>query len=404
MKVLDAFGRPMLPPSRKSTIDLTQHRSVLWPTTQSGVAINERTALEVSTVLAIVRRIATDIAKLGCGVVLRTPDGHTIPQPRHRMHRVIARRPNRWQTAFEFKEMMTAHAVLHGDAVAIKQTVGGEVDELVPLVPGQFRVEQLPDWTLVYHVQGPHGTPVATLPASRVFHLKNTTWNGYSGLNLSRAAREAIGLAAALEGSHAQLQKNGAKPLGVLTSDQTLDDEQIDRIVSGWREATTAGRAYSTPLLDGGLKFMPVSLDAEKAQTVPSRKHQIIEICAAFGMLPAVLGVDDKTNAFASVESMFQAYTDQVIWPWSERWRQRLDLDCLDGEGDLEVHFDLSQMRKASAKDQAEADVKLVTNGLRTRNELRARDGLPPIDGGDKPMRPVNMAVEGEDQDEDQTD
>ncbi|MBC7282562.1 phage portal protein [Hoeflea sp.] len=389
MGIFDLFRSK--PPEQKSTINLDNWRFALWPGTGSGVVVNEATALEVSTVIAIVRRISSDVAKLQIKVVERTANGERRPRPDVPLNRVLSRRPNRWQTSFEFREMMTAHAVLHGDAVAIKQTVRGQVDELIPLVPGQFSIRQEKGWILEYDLMGPRGEVMGTYRQDQVFHLRNMSWNGYRGLNLSRNAREAIGLSAALENNQSTQMRNGAKPQGILTTESNLTEEQIDRVAQGWKAATSKGNAYSTPLLDAGLKFMPVSLNSVDSQLLETRKHQVTEICAAFGMIPAVLGIDDKTQAFASVEAMMQAYVDQVIWPWAERWQQRLDRDCLDADGPLEIMMDMSQMRKASAKDQAEADVKLVTNGLRTPNELRARDGLPPIEGGDTPMRPANM-------------
>lgn len=392
MGMLDFLRGARAPAEKRSTINVSDWRLHLWPSTASGVPMNEWAALEIATVLAIVRRIATDMAKLDVQVVERTESGRLEQRPMDPLHRLLARRPNRWQTSFEFREMMTAHAVLHGDAVAYKQMVGNRVEELIPLVPGQFAIRQAVNWRLEYDIYGPNGEIMRTVGQSAVLHLRNTTWNGYSGLNLSKVARHALGLSVALERNQSAAMKNGARPHGILTTDHPLSDEQVDRIAKGWKEATTEGNAYSTPLLDAGLKFEPVSLNAVDSQLIETRKHQIIEICAAFGMIPAVLGIDDKTQAFASVEALMQAYVDQVIWPWARRWMERLDRDCLDGEGPLEVRFDLSQMRKASTKDQAEADVKLVTSGLRTVNELRERDGLPPVAGGDVPMFPLNMA------------
>lgn len=400
--LLSIFARRK-PAQLRSTIDLAKWRGMLWPAVNSGVQVNEITALEVSTVLAIVRRISADMAKLDIKVIERDKMGKATPRPDHPLQRLLSRRPNRWQTSFEFREMMTAHAVLHGDAVAIKRTISGNVDELIPLVPGQFAIRQERHWEIEYDIYGPKGEVMKTLKGADVFHLRNLSWRGYKGLNLSQTSREAIGLSTALERSQALQMRNGARLHGLLTTDSSLTDDQISRIAEGWKRATTDGNAYSTPLLDGGLKFQAMSMSSVDQQMIETRKHQIIEICAAFGMIPAILGIDDKTQAFASVEALMQAYVDQVIWPWARRWQQRLDRDCLDGDGPLEVMVDLSQIRKASTKDQAEADVRLVTNGLRTVNELRARDGLPPLEGGDVPMRPMNM-VSGDQANEDAAD
>jgi phage portal protein BeeE len=54
----------------------------------------------------------------------------------------LARRPNEWQTSFEFRRMLTAHAALCGTGLAIKSKGGNNrVAELLPVMPGQWDVE-----------------------------------------------------------------------------------------------------------------------------------------------------------------------------------------------------------------------------------------------------------------------
>lgn len=389
-----ALARWLMPAERRASFDLSNWPRFLSAPALSGVVVTEETALQVATVLACARRIGADIAKLPVNVMVRTPDGRLDRAPAHPLQRVLARRPNGWQTSYEFRELMTVHALLHGDAVALKETVGGRVDALIPLVPGSFTIRQRADWKLEYDLHAPQGGVHETVGQDRVFHLRGLGWHGYKGLSLTRAAREAIGLAAALEAQQAAQMKNAGKPAGVLRTDHTINTETAENVRRVWQDLTAGPNAYGTPVLDAGFRFEQVSLSAVDAQMIESRKHQILEICAAFGVLPAAIGLDDKTQAFASVEAMMQAHVDQTVWPWARRWQERLDMDCLDGDGPHEIAFDLTEMRKASAKDQAEADVKLVTNGLRTPNELRARDGLPPLPGGNVPMRPANMTQE----------
>lgn len=391
MGLFDIFRRSAAPPEVKTTIDLDNYRFLFWPTTAAGVKIDEATALEVTTVLACVRLLAQDVASLPLGVFQMDEKGRLEPQKGARAWRVLTRRPNRWQTAFEFKEMMTAHMELHGDAVAVKNTIGDEVDELIPLVPGQFTIRQERDWRIFYDVIGPNGEVAMQLPSERVFHLRNLSWNGYKGLNISRKAKEAIGLAAATEAAQGKQLNNGGKPHGLLTTDETLTDEQIDRIVKGWKAATSGANSFSTPLLDNGLKFQPISLNAVDQELIETRKRQVIEICAAFGVVPAVLGLDDKTQAFASVEAMQRWHLTHTLRPRLDRWEQALDRDVLDADGPLFARFDTREMTKATTKERAESYRNLIELGVMTRNEARELEGLPRLEGLDEPLTPLNM-------------
>ena len=52
------------------------------------------------------------------------------------LYKILYRRPNEWQTAFEFREQMMYHAVLTGNAYAFINRDGNDrVTELLPLVP-----------------------------------------------------------------------------------------------------------------------------------------------------------------------------------------------------------------------------------------------------------------------------
>jgi len=111
--------------------------------TVAGVVVTDKTALQVSTVLACVKTIAD-----GCATpdlhVYREMDGGTrqratnIPE-----YRLLSRRPNEWQTSFEWRRQMTIHAALTGAGLSIKvKGLNGRVKELIPVMPGQWDVQR----------------------------------------------------------------------------------------------------------------------------------------------------------------------------------------------------------------------------------------------------------------------
>lgn len=355
----------------------------------AGVAVTEATALQVSTVMACVELISRDVASLP--LLIKEDKGKTSNILRDLPESVmINRKPNPWQTAYEFKEQMTAHAALRGNAYAFKVRSSKGVRELWPLQPNEVTVDRV-NGKIQYTISAYDGQFRGVYGQKDVFHLRGMPWDGLRGLDRLMTAKGSIGLASALEGNQSKQMENGSRPSGILTTDQSLKPDQITRIAQGWRDATSGKNAFRTPVLDGGMKFAGITLNAVDSQLIETRKHQIIEICASFGVLPAVLGVDDKTQAFASVEAMMRWHLRHTLQPWLIRWEQALDRDVLDGLGPFYAQFDTREFEKASTKERAEAYRTLVELGIMTRNEARDLEGLPPIDGGDVPLTPMNM-------------
>lgn len=356
----------------------------------AGVSVTEDTALQVATAMACVELVARDVAALPLHIKRQEGDRSVILNDTPAA-RILGRAPNPWQTAYEFKEQMTAHAVLRGNAYAMKvKTARGETRELWPLRPNECK----PEWVkgeITYTVSAYEGQFSGVFTPEDVFHLRGLSWDGLKGLDRILTARGPLGLSSALEGLQAQQMENGSRPSGILTTEQNLKPEQIMSIAEGWRQATTGKNQYRTPVLDGGFKFLPIIMNASDSQLIETRKHQITEVCAAFGVLPAVLGVDDKTQAFASVEAMMRWHLAHTLRPWLVRWEQSIDRELLDKAGPVFAKFDTREMEKASTKERAESYRTLVELGIMTRNEARDMEGLPPLPGGDDPLMPMNM-------------
>lgn len=361
----------------------------------AGVAVNETTALQVATVLACVELIARDVASLPLHIKRQESDRAKILAD-VKQALMLNKAPNPWQTAYEFKEQMTAHAVLRGNAYAYKvKTSKGETRELWPLQPSECQAEWLRG-EIVYNVSAYDGRFTGRFSQDQIFHLRGLPWDGLSGLDRLATSRNAIGLAAALEGSQSKHMENGSRPSGVLSTEQSLKPEQVKRIAEGWSQATSGKNQYKTPVLDGGFSWQSTALNAIDSQLIETRKHQIIEICAGFSVIPAILGIDDKTQAFASVEAMMRWHLQHTLRPWLIRWEQTIDREVLDQSGPLFAKFDTREFEKASTKERSESYRTLVELGIMTRNEARELEGLPPIEGGDVPLIPMNMQTGNE--------
>lgn len=358
-----------------------------------GEVVSADTAMRVAAVMACVRVIANGCATPQLYVYREKPDGRRELATNIPEFRMLNRRPNEWQTSFEFRRTMTMHAALTGNALAVKVMVGNRVRELIPVVPGSFHIDRTSRYDVVFRCYDEFG-PIGNFTSDQVLHLPGFQWDLIKGMDAVRLAASAIGLSKAAETNQAQLHKNGGRPSGVLTTEQKMSPESIGRLREAWRSFSASER-NGTALLDGGWKYASLAMSGVDGQHLETRRFQIEEVCRAFDVFPIMIGHSDKTATFASSEAFFAAHRVQTMAPWWESWRQRLDEFVLDGSGPLFVEFDTRYMQAGSLADRAQWARTMVEMGIYTRNEIRDEEGKDPLPGLDAPLTPLNMQSGG---------
>lgn len=354
----------------------------------SGVTVNEHTAIDVTAVFCAARVIAEGVAQMPVRVVRDEYDDaqdlHRVKVDRnHWAHKLLSKRPNGWQTSYEFREGMVFNAVLGKGAIAIKNTVAGEVRELLPVPSGSWTIEQLADWSLRIRVDYSDKTH-GYFTSDQVFYLRGPSLDGFQAIPAIRQAREAIGLSQALERQQAKLAGNGGKPSGVLSFDKPLTPEAKEKLRETWQEKFGIGGDGGIAVLDGDAKFQTMTMTSVDAQYIETRRLQIEEIARAFRVQPIMLMQADKAATYASAEQMFRMHVIHTLGPWIERWEQAATRDILGNDDDLRVDLDERNLLRGDFKDQAEYYAKALGSGgspaWMTQNEIREEIGRNPID------------------------
>src|SRR5699024_1174125 len=136
------------------------------------------------------------------------------------------RRPNEWQTSFEWRRMMTLHAALTGSGLSIKvRGDNGRVRELIPVEPGQWDVRKISRYELRYRCWDELGM-IGDFAADDECVRTGLQWSWAKSMNAVVLARAAIGLAMATERSQASMHENGMRPSGTYTVTGSLTEEQ----------------------------------------------------------------------------------------------------------------------------------------------------------------------------------
>lgn len=370
-------------------------RAYYGGTSKAGTEVTVETALKVATVLACCRRIAGGIARLPLKLYQAKPDGTKRVASEHPLHYLLARRPNARMTSYEWRETSMFHALLAKGAYTFVNRVGGEVRELVPLVPSSVMLayDKLGNIT-GYRVRLSGGGERLLRP-DEVMRVPGPSWDGREGLEMITMAREAIGLAIATEDSLASLHRRGVRPSGILTTDGTLQPNTVKRVEDKIAEEHTgSGQSFGVIVLDAGLKYQAMAMTAADAQSMQAREFQVAEIARMFEISPMMIGHPDKSATYASAEAFMQDFVNNTLGPWIERWEQAIERDLLSAkevEQGYFVKLDVRGLLRGDAKTRAEFYKSGILTGWMTRNEAREKEDLDPIDGLNAPLVPLNM-------------
>lgn len=385
------------PFSRKSAACDTQsllNQMLLSAGSKAGVPINHRTALQCTTALSCARVISEGLAQVPFKLHRSLPGGGSEVARDESLHRLLSLRPNEFQTSFEFREMLGLHLVFAGNAYALKtRDRHGRLLELLPLQPNQVAMKR-DGWETRYTVSGENGAQYA-VDAADIWHLRGPSWNGWSGLDGVRLAREALGLSMAAEEHGARFFSNGAHIPGVLSTTQALDPEQRKALRAAVEEKNSGLRnAFNFLLLWGGLEYKATGVANDAAQLLETRAFQVTETCRAFRVLPIMVGHADKAQTYASSEQMFLAHVTHTMMPWFARIEQSATVNLLSereqAQG-LYFKFNANGLLRSTARDRAEYFRTLYNVGALNPNQIRSIEDMNPYDGGEKYRVPLNM-------------
>lgn len=326
--------------------------------TEAGITVSAKTALRNTTVIRCVSLISFAMGWLP----LHLRDKETKEKATdHPLFRVLHRKPNAWQTAFEFRSLMQQRALgangdgNRGDAFALIVRSGKKITQLVPLATERVKPRQRTDWSLEYEYTRPDGGKVI-LPQEDIFHLRcGLSEDGISGLSIVRQAAEAIGLALQTEKAAARLFRQGMLVGGALKHKEKLSPEAYERLKASMAERESAENAHRWLILEEDMDIAGGGQSGRDSQHIEQRKHQIEEIARAFGVPRPLLVVDD-TSWGSGIDVLGQFFVRYALNPWFEAWQQAIERSLLtEEEADrYEAKFNEGALLRGSMKDQAE--------------------------------------------------
>ena len=113
--------------------------SFIFGRTNSGKAVNERSAMQTTAVYTCVRILSEAIASLPLHVYKYDENGGKTMVTDHPLYKILHDEPNPEMTSFVFRETMMSHLLIWGNAYAqIIRDGAGRVVALYPLLPNRM--------------------------------------------------------------------------------------------------------------------------------------------------------------------------------------------------------------------------------------------------------------------------
>jgi HK97 family phage portal protein len=341
------------------------------------------------SVRKVVDYIARNVAQLGLKLFERVDDADRQPAFDHPAALTMAH-PNAYGPADDWIRNYVSDFLIYENAYALKYRGGKDGALILIRVPppsivilgaGMYTV----DAYRVFVANGQH----FDVPPSDIIH-----WRGYNpcderiGISRLETLRTLLAEDAASQAASAELYKAGlAKPGYIIRPLEApeMSEPARQRFLESWANMNKSA-PRKTPMLEEGMEFADFGISPKDAEMLAGREFTNQEVASLYGLTNVPAETDEERRAF---------YAD-VLPPITESLAEQLDFSLVQfeyGRDDLYFEFNITEKLRGALEDRAQAITASVGAPWLTRNEARALENLPPVDGGDDLITPLNVVA-----------
>lgn len=355
-----------------------------------SVVTDERN-MQISTVWACIRLISTVTASLPLDVYETRDDQRKKVAGTHPLAKLLRFRPNNFMTALEFREAMTMQLCAYGNAYAhVERNSVGDVISMVPLMSANMEVRLSDNGkNIIYRYR--RDTEYADFSQKEIFHLKGFGFNGLTGLSPLAFSAKSAGVAIAMEDNQREFFANGAKsPQILMTDGKVLTKEQRGQLEENFKEIAGGPVKKRLWILESGFTTQAIGVSPQDSEILAARKFQVAELARFYGVPPHLVGDVDKTTSWGSgIEQQNLGFLQYTLKPYLDRWEYSIErwLVKESEQGVIHAEHNLDGLLRGDSTSRASFMQIMVNTGIRTVNEVRRLDNLPPLPGGDVATR-----------------
>jgi len=346
-------------------------------------------ALTLTAVWCAIRLLAESVSSLPISVYTKQKNGDKLEDTKSPIYKLVKFKPNYYQNKITFFEFIMLSICTEGNAyVKIVRNNSGTPVELICLDPEIVNVV-INDNQLYYQTES------GVLDSADVLHFKTITDDGFTGISPIDQCAKALKWSESLEQFGSTFFSNGAKPSSILQTDRALSDTALQRLKTSFNNNYgKLKNSNSTIVLEEGLTFKPISISPEQAQFLSSRQFSIEEVARIFNVPPHMLK-DLSKSSFNNIEMQSQEFLTYTLMPYINRIEAEMNLKLFRTNelGKTFVEFNVNGLLRGDVKSRTEAYKTAITNGYMSINEVRQKENMNSIEGGDKHFMQMNMTT-----------
>jgi HK97 family phage portal protein len=358
--------------------------------TQSSAYVDYNTSLQVNAVWACVSLISDTISALPVDTFIRK-DGIATPY-RPRPAWVI--KPDVAIPSVAFWQQTLISLLTDGNAfIRIFRDNQGNIINMMALNPLAVHVSRNALGQKLYTYSG---ETQKTLTNDDVLHIAGSIL--LAGDLRARSPidtlKENIGLAIALESFASRFFGQGTLTQGVIEFPGTLTADQAENLSKSFdRQHKGYRKAHKTGILSGGATFKPTQVANDQAQMLDSRRLAVEDIARAYRVPTDMIGLNNGGQSYNSIEQKQIAFVTHTLRPWLAKLEDAFSSLLPDYAF---LSFNTDDLLRGDYASRIEGYAKMLQNGVFSANEVRRKENMKPIDGGDVvrvPLANVNISA-----------
>lgn len=354
------------------------------------IAINERTAMQLSAVWTCVNIRAGLLASLPLKVYQRLDRGRRLARE-HRLYKILHDRPSLEDTSYTWRHKLSSSNLLTGNGYGeIAYDNAGRVTAIYPWAKSAVRVEYGNRRGSFHYVVTDASGERVVQPEDMV-HLRGFCHDGLEGLSVIQNHMRGLGLAVRTEMFAKNFYDNGARASGVLMYPGKLSQKASDNLLGSFNDKQQGvDNTGNTILLEEGTKYQQLTISPNEAQFLETRQFSRAEIAGIY-RVPTMLvpGADSTPPTYASSESFMRYLVDVTLRDDLTLWQQELNAKLFAGT-DYYCEFDLRDLLRADAAGRAALYKTYWEIGYKSADDIAADENDNPVPDGDRRYVPMN--------------
>lgn len=366
--------------------------------TSAGESVSEDSAMTYSAAFAATVLLSSAGSCLPVDVY-RKQGGKREVQDGHPVQDLLRFEPNEESTpvGWSMRSFIEQINWSPGSISEIERNALGEPVALWPVHPSRVEYDHKTGNRLMYRIRDEGSSTVRDFRPDQVLHTHGKyCFDGIGSIGVITFARESIGKGKASDRHEASQYKNGMSPqFAIKMNGSKLTPETRENLRRDLESKYAgAGNAFRPILLDQTMELQSVAFNHRDAQFLESNQMTVEDVARFYGVPPHLIG-HLLRSTFNNIETQGIEFVIYSLMPWLVCREQQMNKKLLTQEerkAGFYVKYNVNALMRGDSAARAAFYNAMRQMGAMSANEIREKEDMNPVPGGDRYLVPLNMA------------